>query len=243
MRVRARPRLRGPPAPAPGLARGRHVPPLPAGARPWARRRARRAEAAPARLSRGCAAQEGVELEELLERPMVFLDQCLDLLGEALYVGLCHTQAPDAEKRVICQQRLLIAIVRAQHLDDLPYVEATTDHPRATRPAAERDAGMQPRLRRLLGKLLDHDAARMPRTAGLVSDKHLRQRAEPDREVLCLSRSSSHSLQRSGCSGHHPQGQRLDNPDNRLLASLASLARLATRALYSPDGRHPDIRT
>ena len=102
---------------------------------------------------------------------MIFLDQGLDLLGEVLCVGLCRTQAPDVEERVICQQRLLIAIVRAQHLDDLPDVETAADHPCAAGPATKRDAGMQARLGGLLGELLDDYAARTPRTTNLIGDE------------------------------------------------------------------------
>lgn len=147
---------------------------------------------------------ERIQLAKLVERAPAVLDECRDLFWEAVAVGAREAHVALADQGMRRAQPLVVARVRAQQLEDLPGVEPGTDYPRAPRCPAEGDAGEQARLGRLLGKLLDHHAARPARASHLIAHKQVGVLAETDRERLGLrnARALCYQLQRSGCSSH-----------------------------------------
>src|SRR5688572_28060858 len=72
-------------------------------------------------------------------------------------------------------------------IDDLPDVEAGSDHPSAQGlRTTKTDPGKQPCLRRLLRELFDHRATGPTTATALLVDELLGRFAEPDRHRLSL---------------------------------------------------------
>jgi uncharacterized protein (DUF433 family) len=166
--------------------------------------------------------EERVESGQLRRRPAVLGYELVDLVAELSRVGACRPYVPLGDERMVSRQRRFVACVGVEHLDDLPDVEATSDHPGPAGTPTESHARVQPGLGGLLGQLLDDDAARPTRPPDFIFDEQVRLLTEADRERLGLG-GHSYSVvdvailacERANMANDHPMITLADGPAGR----------------------------
>jgi hypothetical protein len=104
--------------------------------------------------------KERIQARQLRYRPAILFQLSVDLPRELGCVGTRRTEMTIREERMIGRQRSQVVRVGAKQLGDFPNIQATSDDPRTARAATEGDSRVKPRLRGLLGQLLDHCTAR-----------------------------------------------------------------------------------